>query len=117
MKMEFKIPNNWNTYLDKILENINIENSTYKIKDDETHLENNKFLFQKETYKEKELKKLIKQTHYIIQTNIEIYQKDNLILTLKVIDSTFTEITTNENLLNQIKQNIEKYNFTIEKIK
>ena len=117
MKIEFKIPNNWNTYLDKILENINIENSTYKIKDDETHLENNKFLFQKETYKEKEFKKLIKQTHYIIQTNIEIYQKDNLILTLKVIDSTFTEITTNEKLLNQIKQNIEKYNFTIEEIK
>ena len=43
MKIEFKIPNNWNTYLDKILKNINIENSTYKIKDDETHLENNKF--------------------------------------------------------------------------
>lgn len=132
--LKFKIKNEYNNFLDKIL--LNIDSNDYKwiVIESEVYTQKGLDLFDTDTYSNSEFKSLIKNhIHYTIFSNIQLYNKDDevdpinnyddflkskCILELFISDSNFVEIyTKNMKLLEILKNNAVSNEFeTIELI-
>lgn len=127
--ISFKIPNEYDTILYKILENIELDNqSICKIKEDEVLNENGDCFFNNKIYKWIDFEAMIKsKKHYPIFLNLQIYYNSNFLqdinnysefldsecqLILFITDNEYVEVyTKNQNHLNLINKNVIKYNF------
>ncbi len=123
--IEFKIPNEYDKYLGKILEKVNDNNYIWKIEEDEIYLEqnenNNENLFQNNRYSNAEFQeRIFSQNYYMIFANIKMYLKeDNIeintyedfikskcILILLVTDNEFVEVySKDQDILDIIYKN------------
>ena len=123
--IEFKIPNEYDKYLGKILEKVNDNNYIWKIEEDEIYLEqnenNNENLFQNNRYSNVEFQeRIFSQNYYMIFANIKMYLKeDNIeintyedfikskcILILLVTDNEFVEVySKDQDILDIIYKN------------
>ena len=123
--IEFKIPNEYDKYLGKILEKVNDNNYIWKIEEDEIYLEqnenNNENLFQNNRYSNAEFQeRIFSQNYYMIFANIKMYLKeDNIeintyedfikskcILVLLVTDNEFVEVySKDQDILDIIYKN------------
>lgn len=123
--IEFKIPNEYDKYLGKILEKVNDNNYIWKIEEDEIYLEqnenNNENLFQNNRYSNVEFQeRIFRQKYYMIFANIKMYlEEDNIeiniyedfikskcILILLVTDNEFVEVySKDQDILDIIYKN------------
>lgn len=123
--IEFKIPNEYDKYLGKILEKVNDNNYIWKIEEDEIYLEqnenNNENLFQNNRYSNAEFQeRIFSQNYYMIFANIKMYlEEDNIeiniyedfikskcILILLVTDNEFVEVySKDQDILDIIYKN------------
>lgn len=123
--IEFKIPNEYDKYLGKILEKVNDNNYIWKIEEDEIYLEqnenNNENLFQNNRYSNVEFQeRIFSQKYYMIFANIKMYlEEDNIeintyedfikskcILILLVTDNEFVEVySKDQDILDIIYKN------------
>lgn len=125
----FKVPNEYDTILYKILENIELDDkSICKIKEDEVLNEKGDCFFNDEIYKWIDFKKMIKsKKYYPIFLNLQIYYNSTSLqdinnysefldsecqLILFITDNEYVEVyAKNPNDLNLMNQNVIKYNF------
>lgn len=123
--IEFKIPNEYDKYLGKILEKVNDNNYIWKIEETEIYLEqnenNNENLFQNNRYSNVEFQeRIFSQNYYMIFANIKMYlEEDNIeintyedfikskcILILLVTDNEFVEVySKDQDILDIIYKN------------
>ena len=123
--IEFKIPNEYDKYLGKILEKVNDNNYIWKIEETEIYLEqnenNNENLFQNNRYSNVEFQeRIFSQKYYMIFANIKMYlEEDNIeiniyedfikskcILILLVTDNEFVEVySKDQDILDIIYKN------------
>ncbi len=126
--IKFNIPNEYNNFLGKILENINIEKGLWRVLNEEVFNENGINLFSKETYSDSEFKNLINnQIYYPVFLTLQLYEKMENIsdiknynnylesdckLILYIIDNEFVEVySKNKAYLEIIRSNAKKNNF------
>jgi len=127
--ISFKIPNEYDTILYKILENIDLDKqSICKIKEGEVLNENGACFFKDEIYKWIDFETMIKSNkHYPIFLNLQIYCNSNFSqdinnysefldskcqLILFITDNEYVEVyTKKQNHLNLINKNVTKYHF------
>lgn len=126
--IKFNIPNEYNNFLGKILENINIEKGLWRVLNEEVFNENGINLFFKETYSDSEFKNLINnQIYYPVFLTLQLYEKMENIsdiknynnylesdckLILYIIDNEFVEVySKNKAYLEIIRSNAKKNNF------
>lgn len=77
MKIEFKIPNEYNKYLFKIFENINLSDYIFYIPENELIDKNSKYIFEKEIYDYNEIKQIISSNnYYLIFLKLQIYKEN-----------------------------------------
>ena len=125
-KLSFLIENKWDTFLDKIFKDINTNNYVWKIGKGEILKSADEELFNKEIYVDKDFKKMIKETHYHIFANIQLYKtydnknivdydsfkESNCVLLLSIIDNCFVDVyCKNDELLKQIEDNAFKNSY------
>lgn len=126
--IKFKIPNSYNTFLGKILENTFFDNEYWNIIGSEVYKEDGSNLFEKEINYSNELKNIItSENYYVIFVTMQLYDDNNEITDIKgyndylnsnckllmtIVDNEFVNIfSKQEELLEKIKANVQKYNF------
>jgi hypothetical protein len=127
--IRFKVPNEWGTIINFILENIQLRDYIFNISNDEIHLEKEGFLFNNEDVMEGEVfENLISQSkYYALFANIQRYPKDSIVKNIKtyddflksdcdliviIVDGTFVDIFVKfEKDFIQIANNAKKNNF------
>ena len=124
--IRFKIPNDYNNFLYKILEKVDNYKYTWLIKEEEVLTKDFNDLFSEELYKNEELKQLIINEHYIVFVNIQLingtnveeitnykdFLSSNCILILFVTDSEFVDIySKSEKYLKTIETNAKNNRF------
>ena len=116
---KFKVKNEYNNYLKKILENIDESNYIWKIDEDGVYDLKGEFLFENDKYDNNTFQKIINQEiYYTVSIDLKLFNNDHVkknhdsyILNLIIIDNEFVEIfTKSEKILNQILNNISKHN-------
>lgn len=123
--IEFKIPNEYDKYLGKILEKVNDNNYIWKIEEDEIYLEqnenNNENLFQNNRYSNIGFQeRIFSRNYYMIFANIKMYlEEDNIeintyedfikskcVLILLATDNEFVEVySKDQDILDIIYKN------------
>lgn len=126
--IKFKIPNLYDIVLNKILENIDLDDYIIKIEEEEVWGQNECYFFNKEVYLGVDFKKNILQIHYPIFLNLQFYfnnyyhnqvindyedfLKCECQLILFITDNESVEVySKNINFLKTIKENAIKNNF------
>jgi len=133
--VRFKIPNQYDQFLYKILNSIDNDAYRWEIVEDEILTSNGDFLFKKKTYSNQKYKKIIsRETYYSIFANIQLYKKTDAItnidnykefqnsncqLVVFITDNIFVDIyAKNEKYLEIIYRNAIDNNFLdIKKVK
>lgn len=127
--IKFEIPNEYNVFLGKILENIAPKDGVWRIVCDEVLNEKGNDFFTKEIYSNSEFKELIsKETHYSIFLTLQLYEKNDKMSEIKnyndylnsdckllliIVDNIFVDIySKDESILRQIKRNAENNKFS-----
>ena len=108
MQAKFQVKNQYDKYLDKILKKITNNSYIWKVDYDEVFRKNYSFLFNKTVYNDTEFHKIIGQEdYYIVQLQLQLFDDNNLLLEMKVIDNIFVEIDVyDKSLLTYIRTNI-----------
>ena len=126
--IKFRIPNKYNTFLGKILENTFFDNEYWNIIGSEVYKEDGNNLFGKEINYSNEVKNIItSENYYVIFVTMQLYDDKNEITDIKgyndylnsnckllmtIVDNEFVNIfSKQEELLEKIKSNVQKYNF------
>lgn len=127
--IRFKIKNEYNTFLDKILSHIDRDDFQWVIVESEVYFQKGLELFEQPIYTNSEFKTLIKQEkYYTVFCNIQLYNKEDEIfeidsyeeflkskcmLVLFITDNEFVEIyAKNKKLLEILKNNISTNHFS-----
>lgn len=78
--VRFKIPNQYDQFLYKILNGIDNNEYRWEIAEDEILTPNGDFLFKEKTYSNQKYKKIIsRESYYLIFANIQLYKKSDAI--------------------------------------
>ncbi len=126
--LKFKIFNEYNNFIEKILEGINIENYNLNITDSEVLDVKTNDILDKSFYTGLEFANIIKnKEYYSIFLNAKAFPKNTNIqainnykdfinseceFVLIIIDNIFVDFyTKSQFILNKVKDNIKKYNF------
>ena len=126
--IKFRIPNKYNTFLGKLLENTFFDNEYWNIIGSEVYKEDGNNLFEKEINYSNEVKNIItSENYYVIFVTMQLYDDKNEITDIKgyndylnsnckllmtIVDNEFVNIfSKQEELLEKIKSNVQKYNF------
>lgn len=125
--IRFEIPNEFNQFLNDILENIEFKDCLWKIETDDIIKNSEESLFDQEIYKDPEFRKIISSNiYYITFANLQCYTSNNFLeirtyenflksdcyMLLIIVDNTFVDIYAKDSqILNKIRQNAIKYSF------
>jgi len=127
--IRFKIKNEYNLFLDKILSHIDMDDFQWVIVESEVYFQKGLELFDKHVYTNSEFWKLIKrENYYTVFCNIQLYSKEDeiheihsyeeflkskCILALFITDNEFVEIyTKNKKILEILKSNASNNHFS-----
>lgn len=130
-KLKFIIPNKYDIFLKKILNNIGDSETIWRIEDEEIFLLKNGSILESinlsdnDTYLNDDFKNIINETHYVIFAEIKLYDKKEIIgkskpvdnkdyiLRLSIIDNIFVKVySEDKEILNIIKTNAIENGFT-----
>ncbi len=129
MKIEFKIPNDYNKYLFKIFENINLSDCIFFISEDEVIDRKGNYIFTKSVYDYNEFQQIVRlKDYYLMFLKIQLYKEtiNNKIinnyqdflnsdceLIIFITDCQFIQIyCKNNELFDHIYNNVLKNGFT-----
>lgn len=123
--IRFKLPNEHNSFIGKILKGINMEKYVWKIHEDQVFLSEGDFLFSTDVYNGQELKRIISQpSYYAVFLNLQAFPigtdfdeikayndffKSNCELLVLISDCIFV------NVYSKNQENIETINFNAQK--
>lgn len=126
--IRFKLSNEYNSFINKILEGINIGNHFWKIDEDQVFAGGGDFLFTTDIYAGNDFKKIISMpSYYVVFLNLKAFPdkcsfneirdysdflKSNCELIVLISDSIFVSIySKNRNHIETIKLNAQKNGF------
>ncbi len=127
--IRFKIKNEYNTFLNKILSHIDTDNFQWIVAESEVYFQKGLELFDKQVYTNSEFQELIKyENYYTVFCNIQLYNKEDeiyeihnyeeflkskCVLVLFITDNEFVEIyMKNKKLLEILKNNASANHFS-----
>ena len=127
--IRFKIKNEYNTFLNKILSHIDTDNFQWIVAESEVYFQKGLELFDKQVYTNSEFQNLIKsENYYTVFCNIQLYNKETeiyeihnyeeflkskCVLILFITDNEFVEIyTKDKKLLKILKNNASNNHFS-----
>lgn len=114
--LQFEIENTYDTFLYKILKDINNEKYIWKVNDDEVFRKDCDFLFNKEQYDNKEFMDIIKNNeYYIVHLKLDLYFNGNLLMQMKIVDNIYVDVFLHDRSLfnnfdSKFKEKIVKHN-------
>lgn len=127
-RVKFKIKNEYNRYLDIILNHIDSNYYKWVVSEDEVYKRDTNFLFNNSCYMNAEFKKLISiEDYYLVFLNLQLYDKNDIVNDIKsyedfanskcklimfVTDNEFVDIyIRDEDLARNLIDNISSNNF------
>lgn len=104
--IKFKIKNDYGNFLNKILENIDNKDYKWNILDGEVFNNNGNKFFTKDFYSNKEFKELIEKECYLVFLHLNLFDNDELVIELKIIDNIFVEIKSkSDEIIDTVEKN------------
>lgn len=126
--ISFKIKNEWDTILNKIFYEMDFSEYVWKIVDDDVHGKELDMFFSKDEYSNDEFMEIIKEEHYPVALNLQMFLKSNIgenvysyneflnsscQLVLMIVDNIFVDIyAKNDDVLKKIHDNATCFGFT-----
>lgn len=125
--ISFKIKNEWDTILNKIFYEMDFSEYVWKIVDDDVHGKELDMLFSKDEYSNDEFMEVIREEHYPVALNLQMFLKSKMIenvysyneflksscqLVLNIVDNIFVDIyVKNDDILKKIYDNAVNFGF------
>lgn len=126
--IKFEIPNSYGSYINEILNGIDLKQYKWKVDEDEIYLDDEHSLFPYEVISGVDFKKTISRfSYYIVFAKLQAYSpnsnfcelndyddflKSNCELVIFFIDSIFVDIySKDKEVINKIKNNAERWKF------
>lgn len=126
--IRFEIKNEWDSILNKIFYEVDFSECVWKIVEDDVHGKELDRFFSKDEYSNDEFMKIIKEEHYPVALNLQMFLKSKMgenvysyneflksscQLVLIIVDNIFVDIyAKNENVLKKIHDNAVHFGFT-----